>query len=151
MKGDTTCPQPCVLYIAQHTFHSQAPINHTMKDKWALWHVSYMLSIFSVLCNASFHSCSLAYFLPSFFTCPGVVLTFPLFISSTGTTICGWPWPHWVVPQARTHVIIIQSNIRRVEKDCHDHKYTSFALGLAELQREAHTNPSSWLSAWSVK
>lgn len=52
-----------------------------------------------------------------------------MFISSTGTTICGWPWPHCIVAQAQTHVIIILSNIGRVEKDCHDHKYTSFILG----------------------
>lgn len=71
-----------------------------------------------------------------------VVLTFPLFISSTGTTICGWPWPHCVVPQARTHVIIIQSNIRRVEKDCQDHKYTSFTLGLHIRAAEGSTHKS---------
>ena len=58
------------------------------------------------------------------------ILTFPLFISSTGPTICSWPWPHCIVPQAQTHVITIPSNIRRVEKDCHDRKYTGFALGL---------------------
>lgn len=77
----------------------------------------------------SFLSHFVSVVLPSAFTRPRVVLTFPMFISSTGTTICGWTWPHCIVAQAQTHVIIILSNIGRVEKDCHDRKYTSFILG----------------------
>ncbi|KAI4825602.1 hypothetical protein KUCAC02_021282, partial [Chaenocephalus aceratus] len=58
-----------------------------------------------------------------------------------GTTICGRPSPHLVVPQARTHVIIIQSNIRGVEKDCHDHKYTSFTLVLQSCRGKRRQIP----------
>lgn len=56
--------------------------------------------------------------------------------------------PRWS-PRRRAHVIIIPRNICRVEKDCHDRKYTGFALGAAE--GSANTNPSSWLGARSVK
>lgn len=56
--------------------------------------------------------------------------------------------PRWS-PRHRAHVIIIPRNICRVEKDCHDRKYTGFALGAAE--GSANMNPSSWLGARSVK
>lgn len=52
-------------------------------------------------------------------------------------------------PRRRAHVIIIPRNICRVEKDCHNRKYTGFALGAAK--GSTSTNSSSWLGARSVK
>lgn len=81
------------------------------------------------------------------FTCLMIVLTFPLFISSTGATICGWPWPHYFVCQARTPVINIQSNIHRLKKDCQDHNYTTLQEGKGKHTQIPH--PGSALGRWN--
>lgn len=109
-------------------------------------------SVFNSLLLPYFLSASLSQcFVPSPCTCLRVVLTFSLFISSTGTTICGWNWPQWIVPQARSHVIIIQSSIRSVEKDCQDHNYTSFTLGLQSCRGKQTQipHPGSVLGRWN--
>lgn len=128
IKDNTSCPQPWVLYTAQNSFHSPSSFNQTSEDKLeVLSSCRPYLALCSLQCQfltffgllRLFHWHFFTHFFsfaPPLLTCLRVVLTFPLFISSTGTTICGWPWPHSVVPQAQTHVIIIHRNIRRVGK-----------------------------------
>lgn len=108
----------CCLYLCNAPFHLSLTLTH--------WHVFYLISVSLSRC-----------FAPSAFTCLRVVLTFPLFISSTGTTICGWPWPHCIVAQAQTHVIIIPSvEWKRIVTTT---KYTSFTLGLRSCRgKRAH-------------